>query len=196
MSPLRLQGPNDRYRLPGGWHLSGGLARLHYELSSTRQGPVAVNASCAVTFTLMGHFLLLAATTSSAAVHQLTLSLKQHVQFLGGDHMSIGPSTPAAAMLFPEQQTVWAQVKDRLALPIKTALCKVGGKPLPLSLLLLPSELRDCCLRYLQVALAPLPTLLDLLRLEWQHLMRMYLLLLSLLVLTPTVQVLHSLRRC
>ena len=53
-------------------------------------------------------------------------------------------------MQYSDLDKTWAQVKDSLLLPVKTRLCKAAGRALPLSLLLLPAELRDRCLQQLQ----------------------------------------------
>ena len=139
------QGASSTYSLPDQWQLSGGVSMLHYSLSPAAQGP---DPGCTLTLTLLGQFLILAASIGSGDIQQLTLALSQHVQSSAG--MAPASCDPAAGLQHPQQQEAWRQVKDTLVLPIKTALCRAAGQPLPLNLLLLPSELRDRCLQHLQ----------------------------------------------
>lgn len=113
---------------------------LRYGIVSARG---VANATCTVRCTLLGKFLILAAATGTADIHQVTLSLQDHIRM-----PSAGSST---AVQYLRQQEAWAQIKDGLALPIKTALCKAAGLPVPMSLLLLPSELQQHCLQFLEV---------------------------------------------
>ena len=130
-----------------------GVSGLRYCLNPANQN--VPDSQCEVKFTLLGDFLILAAAAATGLheVPQLTLSLRQHVRLPPATANSqLETTTASSAALYPEQQAAWAQVKDSLALPIKTALCRAAGLPVPLSLLSLPSELRDRCLEHLQAS--------------------------------------------
>ena len=115
-----------------------GSTTLQYCLAAA---PAA--ASCIVRCTLLGDYLILAASPRhSRTIPQITLSLTRDVALL---------TSQPSGVHFPKQQATWAAVKNSLVLPVKTALCKAAGQPLPCSLLLLPSELRDRCLQLLEV---------------------------------------------
>lgn len=87
--------------------------------------------------------------TAAGAIPQLTLSLRDHEHVPNGSGASTGKHSAKA-----KQQEAWSLIKDGLALPMKTALCRAAGLALPPSLLLLPSELRDRCLQLLEVKTA------------------------------------------
>ena len=144
---MYLQGQCNRYSLQG-WRLLSGVSTLQYSLASDDQSPPA---GCTLTVSVLGNFLILAALTGDSDIHQLTFSLREHAKLR--DSAAQPGHSESAAVHFPNQQEAGALVKDTLVLPIKTALCRAAGRPLPLSLLQLPSELRDRCLQNLQASM-------------------------------------------
>lgn len=149
---VALQEHGNEYALPPDWHLAQGAKTLHYTLKAAR--PQEDQPHCTLSCALLGDFLLLAAAAGTTGILQLTLPLRQHVQVhpAAASALNGASAVSAPGLHFPHQQALWAQIKDTLVLPIKTALCRAAGQPLPLSLLLLPCELRDRCLSYLLVS--------------------------------------------
>ena len=57
--------------------------------------------------------------------------------------------------MFRELPGLWQQLKAELALPLQAGLCMAEGVAPPGSLLMLPTEVKQCCFQNLEVRQTP-----------------------------------------
>lgn len=82
---------------------------------------------------------------SGESVLTLTLDVTRFVQ--RGSSSDLGGSLEKQN--FTNLQSLWATVKDRLALPLFASMCRAAGLPPPLGLITLPVELKEAILHKL-----------------------------------------------
>ncbi len=57
--------------------------------------------------------------------------------------------------MFRDWPGLWQQLKAELAIPLQAGLCHAEGVALPGSLLMLPTEVKQCCFQNLEVRAKP-----------------------------------------
>lgn len=132
---LPKDSPPQSYGLPAGWSSAQGPLTLSYGLA------MAGSVSCTLRFQSLGGFLLVYGTRNGRGqlgngdIYRLSLRVTDYC----GPGGCLDGNTQQLSRKLRE---LVVSVKDKLSLPLLTAICQQAGLEPPLSLLLLPKEVK------------------------------------------------------
>jgi F-box protein 7 len=135
------------------WQRAGGRSNAQYTLASAREAnPSAEALSCTVRCQQLGRNLVVYGSCdqdNQSAIYRLNLQLSEHLPPPAEIQTILSANLPAEKRaekllrLFKNTRQLWREAKDVLAVPLLSALRQRAGLSPPVSLVLLPVDVKN-----------------------------------------------------